>query len=212
MEERYYTEIVAAFVRGRLRRPDLSDSELISLGLARDLRLHRFKVKQLPRVSRVLGILKGLAPTELLDIGCGRGTFLWPLLDAFPALPVTTIDLAYHRVRDVADVRAGGVARVRPVRQSVLELAFTDDAFHTATALEVLEHLETPSQAARELLRVARCYIVASVPSKDDDNPEHIQLFSQDDLESLFLDAGARGVQVNHVLNHRIAVVKVGTP
>jgi len=53
---------------------------------------------------------------------------------------------------------------------------------------------------------------VASVPSKDDDNPEHIQLFSQDELQSLFLDAGARDVQVSHVLNHRIAVVKVGTP
>ncbi len=115
-----YTELAAAFVRGRLGRHDLSDRELIALGRERGLRLHRFKRGELPRVRRVIGILKGLRPAGLLDARSGCGTFLWPLLDALPELPVTAIDLAFFRVRDLAAARAGGVTRLRPSCQSTL--------------------------------------------------------------------------------------------
>ena len=77
------------------------------------------------------------------------------------------------------------------------------------TTLEVLEHLASPRKAATEAVRVASKYVVASVPSKEDDNPEHVNLFDARGFESLFLDAGARGVKVEYVLNHMIAVVKV---
>ncbi len=208
--EHLYPQLAAAFVRGRLGRSDLSDEELIALGRERGLRLHRFKRSGLPRVRKVIGILKGLRPAELLDVGSGRGTFLWPLLDAEPELPVTAIDLELFRVRDLAAVRAGGVATLRPSWQSTLALGFAAGAFDTVTALEVLEHLRTPEVAARELLRVARRFVVASVPSKPDDNPQHLRLFSRDALRDLFLRAGARAVTVDHVLNHRVAVVKAG--
>ncbi len=207
--DRYYTQLAAAFVRGRLHRHDLGDEELIALGRERGLRLHRFKRQQLPRVRKAIGILKGLRPAELLDVGSGRGTFLWPLLDAAPALPVCAIDLACHRVRDLTAVRAGGVTRLQPSWQNALALGFADRAFDTVSALEVLEHLETPQVAVRELLRVARRFVLASVPSKEDDNPQHIQFFTRDAFRDLFLEAGARAVDVDHVLNHRVAVVKV---
>ncbi len=208
--ENLYTQLAAAFVRGRLGRPDLSDRQLIALGHERGLRLHRFKRTELQRVRKVIGILKGLCPTDLLDVGSGRGTFLWPLLDAVPELPVTAIDLAFFRVRDLNAARAGGVDRLRPSCQSTLALGFATGAFDTVTALEVLEHLAAPQVAARELLRVARRFVIASVPSKPDDNPQHVQLFTRDALRDLFLQAGARAVRVDHVLNHRVAVVKAG--
>lgn len=206
---RYYSQLAAAFVRGRLGRPDLGGNALIALGREQGLRLHRFKRNDLPRVHKVIGILKGLRPDGLLDVGTGRGTFLWPLLDAMPELPVTAIDLAFHRVRDLATARAGGALTLRPACHSALALGFADGAFDVVTALEVLEHLASPRVAARELLRVARRFVVASVPSKPDDNPQHVQFFHPDAFAALFLDAGARAVDVDHVLNHRIAVVKV---
>src|SRR5262245_19745942 len=84
---RYYAELAAAFVRGKIGGgDDLSPEESIGLGRARGLRLSKFKRQaELPRVRKVLGVLQGLAPASLLDIGSGRGAFLWPLLDSFPA-------------------------------------------------------------------------------------------------------------------------------
>src|SRR5690349_19042826 len=104
----YYTSLAAAYVRGRLggatpaalpadllNAPleNLSGAQLdavLAAGQSAGLRLHRFKrTMELPRVRKTLGALRGLLPASLLDVGSGRGAFLWPLLDAFPALPVT---------------------------------------------------------------------------------------------------------------------------
>ena len=53
---------------------------------------------------------------------------------------------------------------------------------------------------------MARRAVVLSVPSRADDNPEHIHLFDRDQLERLFGRAGARSVRFEYVLNHLIAV------
>ena len=209
---RYYTRLAAAFVRGKLGRlaPQLAEEELIAAGLASGLRLHKFKRNaELPRVRKVIGALRGLAPTSLLDIGSGRGTFLWPLLDAFPTLEVTSVDLNPVRVADINAVRSGGLPNLRALRMDAEALEFDDDHAEVVTALEVLEHLPSPRRAAAEAVRVASKYVIASVPSKEDDNPEHVHLFDAGGFESLFLEAGARGVKVEYVLNHMIAVVKV---
>ncbi|HEV2861509.1 MAG TPA: class I SAM-dependent methyltransferase [Pyrinomonadaceae bacterium] len=212
-DDRYFTRLAAAFVRGRLgetRARGLSDAELIAAGLAAGLRLHKFKRNaELPRVRRVIGILRGLAPATLLDVGSGRGTFLWPLLDAFPDLGVTAVDTDPRRVADINAVREGGVANLRAVCGDAAALEAEDKSADVVTALEVLEHLPSPQRAAAEAVRVARGHVVASVPSKEDDNPEHIQLFDRRGFESLFLGAGARGVKVDFVLNHMIAVARV---
>lgn len=210
-DERYFTRLASAFVRGKRTVPAaLSDEEAIAFGRTEGLRLHKFKRQtELSRVKKVLGILQGLAPLSLLDIGSGRGTFLWPLLDAFPNLEVTAIDVNPVRVADINAVQAGGVETLRALEMDATAIALEDDAVDVVTALEVLEHLAQPALAAREAVRLARNFVVASVPSKADDNPEHIQLFDQTSFEKLWLEAGASSVKIDYVLNHIIAVVKV---
>src|SRR5438045_1451520 len=90
----YYLDFAAALVRCRLPHLDgLSNADLFRQGTAAGMRLHHFKrTGGLPRVRKVLGILRGLAPADVLDVGSGRGVFLWPLLDSFPELPVLSID------------------------------------------------------------------------------------------------------------------------
>jgi hypothetical protein len=105
---RYYTRLAAAFVRGSLGiRGD--DDELFERGLDAGLKLHKFKRTSLPRVSKVLGVLRGVQPESLLDIGSGRGVFLWPLLDAFPSLPITSVEVMPRRAEDLTAVARGGV-------------------------------------------------------------------------------------------------------
>src|SRR5262249_22305643 len=111
---RYYLDLAAAFVRRRLpEAPAGSAEDLVRLGLEAGLRLHKFKRSaELPRVRRVLGMLRGLAPADLLDVGSGRGVFLWPLLDTFPELPVHATDTRPDRVADIQAVARGGIARL----------------------------------------------------------------------------------------------------
>jgi ubiquinone/menaquinone biosynthesis C-methylase UbiE len=228
MDQSYFERLAAAFVRGKLHddpvaeahfelfaRPldQLADDELqalIRLGLAHDLRLHKFKrTMDLARVRNVLGILRGLQPADLLDIGSGRGAFLWPLLDAFPSLPVTAVDLLDRRVADIEAVRRGGVGQVRALQADATALDFADGSFDVVTMLEVLEHIPATARALAEVRRVARRALVLSVPSKPDDNPEHIHLFDQASLIGQLREAGAVRVNVSYVHNHMIVVASL---
>jgi SAM-dependent methyltransferase len=209
---RYYQELAAAFVRGRLaidgaRTPE----EWIRLGLRRGLRLHKFKrTGGLERVGRVLGILRGLVPARLLDVGSGRGAALWPTLDAFPGLAVLAVDRNAQRVADLQAVASGGIDRLSTARMDATHLALADRSADVVTILEVLEHLPRPDRAAGEVIRVAQRFVVASVPLHADDNPEHIHLFNGPALQDLFTAAGATRVNIEYVRNHIIAVARVG--
>ncbi|HTU19696.1 MAG TPA: class I SAM-dependent methyltransferase [Gemmataceae bacterium] len=211
LAKRYYLDFAAAFVRGKMTNaPDLPPAEIVRLGLKAGLRLHKFKrTSELPRVRKVLGMLRGLAPCDLLDIGSGRGVFLWPLLDAFPWLTVTALDRHARRIEDIHAVRRGGIARLTTLVGDGCRLPFADKSVDVVTILEVLEHLPQPEQAAAEAVRVARRGIIVSVPSKKDDNPEHIYLFTRDSLHALLRTAGARRVHFDGVLNHLLALATV---
>jgi 2-polyprenyl-3-methyl-5-hydroxy-6-metoxy-1,4-benzoquinol methylase len=209
--DRYHTDLAAAFVRGRL--PDvpagLDDVAVCDHGARAGLRLHRFKRTELARVQRVLGVLQALAPSTLLDIGSGRGAFLWPLLARMPELAVTAVDADEARAEQLAAVAAGGIERLTAARADVVALPFGDRAFDVVCVLEVLEHLADPEAAAREVVRVAAGHVVASVPSHEDDNPQHVRLFDTAGLERLLRAAGSARVNFEHVPGHIIAVARV---
>lgn len=218
LNRHYFLDFALAYARGRAPGRDVGDlMTLFDPKQNEDLHLHRFKrATELPRVRRVLGILRGFDPNELLDIGSGRGVFLWPLLDAFPNLPVTALDRRDDQIDDLRAVAAGGIERLRPVSGDVTKLGFADSSFDGVTMLEVLEHLPHPLLGAKEILRVARRFAIVSVPSKPDDNPEHLHLFTAESLTSLFqaaADLASREIKVRceYVLNHLIAVIGISS-
>lgn len=221
----YFERLVAAYIRGKLpfdqqhaalfTKPldELADEEiraLIQLAQERELRLHRFKrTMELPRVRKVLGILQGIQPGNLLDIGSGRGAFLWPLLDRFPSLAVTCVDVLEYRIADIQAVRRGGVEHLDALKADATALPFVSRSFEVVTMLEVLEHIPDTLRALAEVCRVAKSFVVLSVPSKEDNNPEHIHLFNQQHLQRLLEELDIRRTTFEYVPNHMIVVARI---
>ena len=114
-----------------------------------------------------------------------------------------------RREGDIQRVADGGVINLSAARADVTDLPFADRSFDVVTMLEVLEHIPDTAAALRSVLRVARRFVLLSVPSRLDDNPEHIHLFDNATLERLLTSAGARRVTFDGVLNHRIALAKL---
>ena len=105
--------------------------------------------------DRLRAVLAGLDPHSLLDAGCGEGEMLRRGVLP-PAVQPVCLDL-----RPASLAQAAAPARVCA---SVLSLPFADRSFDAVTCLEVLEHLENPAAAVRELARVSRRAFVVSVP------------------------------------------------
>ena len=74
--------------------------------------------------------------------------------------------------------------------------------------LEVMEHFANPLAALQCAVRAARRFVVG-VPSTPDENPEHLRLFTPEQLHQMAEEAGGVRTTIEHVLNHRIAVIRV---
>jgi SAM-dependent methyltransferase len=105
------------------------------------------------------GMLEGLAPSRILEIGVGEGEVMARVRTRFPDVAVIGLDLpdehlAEHWHRAGLPCCFGDATR----------LPFPDDAFDLVLAIEVLEHIPTPAAALAELARVGRGELIASVP------------------------------------------------
>ncbi|MEM7104135.1 MAG: class I SAM-dependent methyltransferase [Bacteroidota bacterium] len=220
--QRYYLDSASAFVRGKfpatvpfgdIPLDQLSFEQLETIfifGREQGLKMHKFKrTMELPRVNKVIGILTGLQPSNLLDIGTGRGVFLWPFLDRNKYTPVTCIDMLDYRVDDLTAVKDGGINRISAHLMSVTDLAFENDQFDVVTALEVIEHIPDHRKAVVEVCRVANQFAIITVPSKEDDNPEHLSVLDQGWFTNTLNDLGYPKIKFDYVLNHLIVVVNL---
>ena len=213
---RYDAVMTSACVRGMLKGRDgvlftaplaaLTPSDharLAALGREAGLKLHYFKNHEaLPRVKRVLGFLKGIQPESLLDVGSGRGVFLFPFMRAFPGVPVTSLDILEKRVALLSAIHDGGMDRLTAVRGSICDWPAPESAFNVVTLLEVLEHIPDVQAAVTNAVRLARRCVVVTVPSKPDDNPEHIHLLTKPALTELFHSAGCDNLKFDGVPGH----------
>ena len=76
-------------------------------------------------------------------------------------------------------------------------------------ASEILEHLNEPFKCILESVRIARKYIIITVPAKPDDNPQHIQYFRIKDMLQLLEKAGLKSVKVHPNANYNLFMISL---
>lgn len=230
MNERYYQKYAAAAVIGSLKRQgkaellgdltekaldELDDSDfekILDTAKNEEIKIYHFKRsdRMLPRVHKVLGFLKGIYFESLLDVGSGRGVFLLPFLEEFPFVPVTSVDILEKRISLLSDIRDGGVDTLSVIDADICTAPVPDKSHDVVTLLEVLEHIPDVRAAIRSAVRIAREYIVVTVPSKEDDNPEHIHLLTRAKLTEYFGECGVHRLTFDAVPGHLFMIARLG--
>lgn len=227
--ERYDIETAAAWILGHARRtgiPSLpeelrsatadecTEEELIQIftaGQDAELKLYPFKsgTQMLARTKRTLGFLHSISIETMLDVGSGRGVFLIPFMKTFPWVQVTSLDLLDKRVTFLNDLADGGFHQLQAYQKDICEQPFPDNHFDVVSLLEVLEHIPQVERAVASAVRMAKQYVVVTVPSKPDNNPEHIHLLTKGRLTELFNAAGCTKLHFDGVEGHLFMVAKI---
>ena len=101
------------------------------------------------------------APDSILDVGCGEGVLTSEWAERLEGR-IVGIDLPDPKLE------AEWQKRQRPnleyKAEEATSLSFSDDEFDMATAIEVLEHVPDPETTVAEMARVAKRWLLVSVP------------------------------------------------
>lgn len=229
LRERYDVKTAAAWILGHARAcglPALSADvlnktadactngellQIVEAGHEAGLKLYPFKAgtQTLARTRRVMGFLRSIQFETMLDVGSGRGVFLIPFMKEFPWVRVTSLDLLEKRVTFLNELADGGFQQLHAERRDICIQPFPNDSFDVVTLLEVLEHIPEVEKAVAAAVKMARQYVVVTVPSKPDDNPEHIHLLTKDRLTQLFGAAGCTKLHFDGVEGHLFLVATI---
>lgn len=226
LTEKYDIRTAAVWIRGHAKNTgiptlqkellskdlaDLTEEELcgiVEAGLKAELKIYPFKngTQILPRVRRTIGFLNSLRFETLLDVGSGRGVFLIPFMKEFPWIQVTSLDLLDKRVAFLNELSMGGFTQLRAEWGNICVQPFPDNSFDVVTLLEVLEHIPEVEKAIAAAVKMAKQYVVVSVPSKPDDNPEHIHFLTKGKLSKMFDDIGCSKLHFDGAPGHLFMV------
>ncbi len=179
------------------------------IGKKLNLKLYHFKEKNiLPRVNVVLGFIKSIYPDSLLDVGSGVGRFLFPLLCENFNIDILSIDILDDRIKFLKYLQLGGISNLTVLKDNICTAQYDDNKYQVVTLLEVLEHIPNYKDALENAIRISKEYIIISVPSKEDNNPEHIHLLTKEILTNDFNSFGITNLKFSGVLGHLILIAR----
>lgn len=107
-------------------------------------------------------LAKPIRPVTVLDVGCGEGFSLINLRRSKIGKVYEGVDYSHDAIRlgkklyPKLNIKLG----------NIYDLAYKNSAFDLVICTEVLEHLKKPHEALSEIKRVAKKYIIFSVPNE----------------------------------------------
>jgi SAM-dependent methyltransferase len=102
------------------------------------------------------------APESILDVGCGEGVLTEQWADKLGSRRIVGIDLDDPKLKAEWDKRQRGNLEYRV--EDATNLSYGDNEFDMSTAIEVLEHVPDPERTVSEMARVAKRWVLVSVP------------------------------------------------
>jgi SAM-dependent methyltransferase len=102
------------------------------------------------------------APESVLDVGCGEGVLTAEWAERLGDRRIVGIDLDDPKLRAEWERRRRDNLDFRV--EEATSLSFADDEFDLAAAIEVLEHVPEPAATVAEMARVAKRWVLVSVP------------------------------------------------
>jgi 2-polyprenyl-3-methyl-5-hydroxy-6-metoxy-1,4-benzoquinol methylase len=103
------------------------------------------------------------APQSILDVGCGEGVLTSRWADRVGGGRIVGIDLDDQELRAEWERRRRANLEFR-VADVAAPLPFADGEFDLVAAIELLEHVPEPEATLAEMTRVARRWLLVSVP------------------------------------------------
>ncbi len=142
----------------------------------------------------LLSELEILKPESILDAGCGEGFTLAKIKKAKIGKKLEGIEYFDEAIKIGKAINPDITIK----KADIYKLPYKDNSFDLVICTEVLEHLETPEKALKELKRVSKKYVILTVPNeplftiqrilrgknilKLGAHPEHIQHWSSDEF------------------------------
>jgi 2-polyprenyl-3-methyl-5-hydroxy-6-metoxy-1,4-benzoquinol methylase len=116
--------------------------------------------------------IKQLAPTSILDVGCGEGIVTERFARLLPQTRILGLDADTETLQNEWQERQ--LANLSFQTGSAYELPFENNSFELVCAIEVLEHLERPHDALNEMARVSSQMLLVSVPREPHWRVSHV--------------------------------------
>lgn len=219
----YYSKLVAALIRGTLgekdsqethfskRLEDLTIDEinaLISLGVKNNLPIGLLtRDPENPHIVKIMGVLRGIQPDHLLDIGFSRSKFIWQVLDNFHFLTTTSVDIDKTYTKEVSKIHEGGFTNLRSKDINGNELnAFVKNQFDVVTAVDVLPFIDDYEAALKEICRIAVRFIIIAVPTKSTNKSKHE--FTEEKLREIFESQDVHQLKFEYVNDILILIAR----
>ncbi|KKP92331.1 MAG: hypothetical protein UR94_C0001G0016 [Parcubacteria group bacterium GW2011_GWA2_36_10] len=112
--------------------------------------------------KNLANLVKNKNIDSVLEVGCGHGFSTQYLRNFFPTQLIEASDYEQNLVDD-AKIKNPDI---NIKRESIYDLQRSDNSFDLVVCLEVLEHLDNPDEALRELARVTNNFCLLSVPNE----------------------------------------------